>query len=917
MSSPTKRGYLYQDGFVKSSDGHCRTFDEKADGFVGGDGVGIVVLKPLQNAIKDKDNIHAIIKGSAINNDGNRRIGYTAPSVAGQTEALRMAHKISQIDPSTISFIETHGSGTDLGDLIEVETLKSTFNGSGIQKCAIGSVKTNIGHLDAAAGIAGLIKTVLSLKYGIIPPTVNFNKANPRLGLDESPFYVNKSTAEYNDVGIRRAGVNSLGMGGSNGHVVLEEPVRTTSSEEEWKQLVFSAQTESSLKRYIGRFSSFLNAKAENSLYDTEYSLKIGRHAFDYRCFILEKDSESIVSALDTPDSRRIYYNHVQTKPKLIFMFPGQGAQYLEMGKSLYRKYPVFQDAFDKCADWVRSSASLDIIPFILNNGDGDEKDIFDTDIAQPLLFSFEYALAHLLFHWGLQPDAMIGYSFGEYVAACLSGVFSLRDAINLVWLRGNLMKKAPQGRMLSVPLTEDELSEFLPESISIAVNNIDSCVVSGSNENIIEFEKTLKSKRIISFPLDLTHAGHSGLMTGIVDQFKSAFEKVCFQKVNIPFYSGTFGLPVTENEVCCAQYWCDHLCNTSRFALGIQNIAKKENVIFVEVGPGRTLTYLVNRFISKDKNQHAVNIGKQRSDNDSDVHFLLRGTGLLWLYGANVQWAKFYENVEGYRISLPSYDFDPYSLPVDKIFTPFVADKQFQMPFSDSVSEFSPQTGTTFFTNRKQFGSAKYSAPENKTEEKIYNIWKTVFSTNDIGIEDNFFELGGDSLKAVAIIGKVQNEFDVNLSIKEFFRIPTIKHLAFCTHNSRKNFSVSVTANEKQDEYPLSNTGKRMFVMDQFDKMSINYNVPGAQKITGLLDVERLKKSIEKLIERHEVLRSSYCVSGKKFSKKVKDYVEIALPVIHIEPHEVDRMIKEFVTPFNLSQAPLLRICLLKLSDV
>ncbi len=918
MTSPIKQGYLFQEGFVRSSDGHCRAFDEKADGFVVGTGVGMVLLKPLQNAIKDKDNIYAVIKGSALNNDGKRRIGYTAPSVEGQNEVIQQAHQMSQVDPESISFIETHGSGTALGDPIEIEALKKAISSEKKKTCAIGSVKTNIGHLDAAAGIASLTKAVLALKNKQIPPNVHFNKPNPRLNLQDTPFYINNELIEWPTNSRRRAAVNSLGMGGSNVHLILEEvPPRENTKNEDWHQLIFSAKTESSLNNYKNNLSSFLEKSKDSSLYDIEYSLKIGRGVFNHRCFVLGQDTNSLTSILRESNERKLYKNFFQSKPKVVFMFPGQGVQYFKMGEQLYFKHKVFREQFDICASFIKRYYSIDILSVIIGNSNINQSILLDTSLAQPLIFSFEYALAKLLIQCGIVPDYMIGYSFGEYVAACLSGVFSLEDALKLVVLRGKLMKDAPKGKMISVPLPENELKTILPVGLNIAINNDDSCIIAGGEHLLNNFELILKEKKIIYFPLDLTHAGHSPSMDSVLEKFELEIQNIAFDKLKIPFISNVTGKEITNEQAMSTRYWVNHLRDTVRFAEGIKSILKDENVILLEVGPGRGLNALVNRFIKMEKRQRVINVSRQFSDKFSDNYYFLKALGLIWLYGVDVNWLAYYSEKKGNKVSLPHYAFDKFKLPVSK---PIVTNhlQLHDIKAKNSAIDERIVSDSITITNNVNLRptlSSEYVAPSTKTEETIIQVWQNVFGLDNVGVEDDFFELGGDSLKAVAIVSKVQSTFDTSISIQDFFKIPTIKHLAHLVKNGSKKIYSQITTSDKRDYYPLSNTEKRMFVMDQFDRSSINYNVAKALSIKGNFDPKKFIHAINKLVDRHEVLRSSYHVVDGKFVKKIHDQVDFIVPVVNVSIEEVQKQIDEFVVPYNLGIAPLFRLKILEIN--
>jgi len=460
ISVPQKTGYLHQEGSILSPDGHCRAFDAKAKGTIIGNGVGVVLLKRLSEAIADGDHICAVIKGSAINNDGSGKVGYTAPSVNGQAKVIAEALALADVEPETISYIETHGTGTALGDPIEISALTNVFLTETQKKgfCAIGSVKTNIGHLDAAAGVTGLIKTALGLKHKLIPPSLNFEQPNPEIDFKNSPFYVNTQLKTWKAGRTpRRAGVSSLGIGGTNAHVILEEAPSVNEPESktrDYQLLLLSAKTDSALKTTTKNLAQHLRQYPEVNLADVAYTLQVGRREFNHRCMVIAKDSKEAATLLESP--RVFIHCQEDIKRAIVFMFPGQGAQYVNMAKGLYQSESGFREQVDYCAEFLKPLLGLDLrhilYPDVEQTEEATQK-LQQTEIAQPALFVIEYAFAQLWMSWGVYPQAAIGHSIGEYVAACLAGVFSLKEALILVAKRGQLMQQLPKGAMLAVSL--------------------------------------------------------------------------------------------------------------------------------------------------------------------------------------------------------------------------------------------------------------------------------------------------------------------------------------------------------------------------------------------------------------------------------------------------------------------------------
>ncbi|MFD2585477.1 type I polyketide synthase, partial [Croceitalea marina] len=553
---PHKSGYLYQEGMISSSDGHCRAFDHNANGTVTGDGVGVVILKRYDEAVRDGDHVYAVIKGTGINNDGNDKIGFTAPSYNGQAKVIKDAIYMSEIEADRITYIEAHGTGTSLGDPIEIKALKQAFNTDKNRYCAIGSVKTNIGHLNTAAGIAGFIKTVLALKHKQIPASLHFEKPNPKIDFENSPFYVNTELRDWEANGHSRvAGVSSFGIGGTNAHVILEEaPEPAQTSKGRTKQLlVLSAKHESSLLRNKENLVRSLQDTEETNFADIAYTLQVGRKALEHKLAVVCENKEQAIEALNK--SNGVYTGYSETGNKeLVFMFPGQGAQYATMGYGLYKREKVFRQEVDKCLDILRREMGEEVKAHLFpdeTEGAGNSDTINETKYTQPLLFAIEYALARQLMAWGIEPDVMIGHSLGEYVAACISGVFNLTDALTLVCKRSALMDQLETGSMLSVALPEDKVKERLGGELSIAaINSPNNCVVSGPHEPVKKLEKALQQEGVFVKILKTSHAFHSAMMEPMLAEFKEAVKSIAINSPEIPYISNVTGKYITAEQV-------------------------------------------------------------------------------------------------------------------------------------------------------------------------------------------------------------------------------------------------------------------------------------------------------------------------------------------------------------------------------
>ncbi|OPX42332.1 phthiocerol/phenolphthiocerol synthesis polyketide synthase type I PpsE [Ruminiclostridium hungatei] len=668
---PQKAGYLYQEGIVLSPDGHCRAFDAKAGGTVIGNGAGVVVLKMLSDALEDGDRIYAVIKGSALNNDGSLKAGYTAPGLDRQAAVITEALAVSGVEPDTVSYVEAHGTGTPIGDPIEIKALNKAYGNTGTQKCAVGSVKTNIGHLDAAAGVAGLIKTALCLHHGQIPASLNFDQPNPKIDFANSRFYVNTSFKKWESAGLpRRAGLSSFGIGGTNAHAILEEaPVSIIPGPaREVQLLALSARTEAALEEMRQRLAQHLSGRTGQELADIAFTQNIGRKTFKHRFILTCRSREEAAGCLlESSQNSWTAVEEAVDRP-VAFLFPGQGSQYVNMGLELYRTEQVFKDVVDECCDILLPELKLDLrhilFPEAAENGAVKLKEAAEllgqTQYTQPALFVIEYALAKLWLHWGIQPHAMIGHSIGEYAAACLAGVFSLSDALYLVARRGRLMNSLPAGSMLMVALPEEQVNGMLNDKISIAaINGASLCVVSGENEAIGLLEESLSKTGVTTRRLHTSHAFHSAMMEPILPEFREALQRVTLNPPQIPCISNLSGELLKPEEAVNPEYWVRHLRQPVRFADGLVQMLSQPDRILLEVGPGRTLSTLAKRHPKKDPAQEACNSLPNGDETQPADAYTIAVLGKLWLKGVKINWNRYYQYEERKRVSLPAYPFE------------------------------------------------------------------------------------------------------------------------------------------------------------------------------------------------------------------------------------------------------------------
>jgi len=628
-----------------------------------------VLLKRLADAIDDGDVIYAVIKGSAVNNDGALKVGYTAPSVDGQAKVIAEALSVASIKPETVNYVEAHGTGTALGDPIEIAALTKVFGARSEKKnyCAVGSVKTNIGHLDAAAGVAGLIKTVLALKHREIPPSLHFKEPNPKIDFAGSPFFINATLRDWTASETpRRAGVSSFGIGGTNAHVVLEEaPVLPELDLSRSSQLLLlSARTAPALEAMTDRLANYLQQNPGVNLADVCHTLQVGRKKFDYRRMLVCHDVADAWSALVARDSPRVL-TQVQ-KPRargVVFMFSGQGAQRVNMGRGLYQSEPKFRAQVDRCVELLRPLLGFDLRDVLYPAAEQIEtaaRRLTQTAVTQPALFVIEYALAQLWISWGVRPAAMIGHSLGEYVAACLAGVFTLEEALTIVGARGRLMQGLPTGAMLAVPFGEEEARLIVRDgNLSLAsINGPRTCVISGAVTEVETLESRLNADGVSSRRLQTSHAFHSALMEPILEEFVQIVRRAKLQSPAIPYASNLTGDWIKPDEAVDPRYWAKHLRETVRFSDGLARLLAEPERVFLELGPGHTLCTLLKSHPQR-QTDHAGVASLGAVGQGEEQQALLKALGQLWQAGIEPNWGSFYEHEKRRRLKLPTYPFE------------------------------------------------------------------------------------------------------------------------------------------------------------------------------------------------------------------------------------------------------------------
>ncbi|WFE39400.1 non-ribosomal peptide synthetase/type I polyketide synthase [Micromonospora sp. WMMD998] len=884
-----RRGYLWHDGGIYSPDGHCRPFSADARGSIESSGVGVVVLKRLADALADGDTVYAVIRGSAINNDGARRTGYTAPGVAGQVEVISRALATAGVSPRSVGYVEAHGTGTTLGDPIEVAALTEAFRRGTDARgfCALGSVKANIGHTDAAAGVAGLIKTVMALWTRTLPPTINVDRPHPAIDVTTGPFRLDRVGGPWAADGPRRAGVSSFGMGGTNAHVVLEEPPATPArppvpAAPGPRLLVVSARTPAALERTTRQLRDHLDAHPEVALADVAAALG-RRQPMTHRRYVVAADRADAVSALDTP-ARRFTGSHPGGRRTLAFAFPGHGAQHVAMGAGLRRTEPTYRAVVDECADLLGADLGRDLREVLdpPPGGHAAAQRLLDRPaLVQPALFVTGYALARTLLARGVTADLMVGHSLGEYVAACLAGVFSLADALRLVRARGELVERTPAGAMLAVGLPEAAVTGLLDDGLSLAaVNAPELCVVSGDPAAVGRLRDRLAADGVDCRPLRVARGYHSALLDPILDEFAAHAAAVDYAEPERPYLSNLTGGPVTPGLVTDPAYWVRHLREPVRFAESAALLAEQEAAV-VELGPGHALGGLAR--LAGLRPAHAVAAMRHPRADADDLTTLLDAVGRLWLAGVPVDVDRFHSDGDR-RVPLPAYPFARHRHWIAPA-RPSPAGASFpeSVAIPGEMATLSGNQRAADGGNRPALGSA-FVAPDGAAQEVVAEVWAELLGIRPIGAHDDFFELGGHSLLATQVVVRLRARLGVAVPMETVFARPTVAALAAALPVPVDGWPTARPAADSHDAAtrpavvapdaangeriaraapdagpaPLSSGQHRLWFLDQAYAQNA-YTVGTTLLLDGTLDEDALRAALAGLVRRHEALRTVF----------------------------------------------------------
>lgn len=865
ISVPHKIGYFYEEGMILSKDGHCKPFNYDSTGTTPGNGVGVIVIKRLSDAIKDHDHIYSVIKGIGINNDGSNKIGYTAPSVQLQREAIQNALEEANVEKNSIAYIETHGTATSLGDKVEITALTKALAGDDDKdkehKIPIGSVKSNIGHLDVAAGVAGIIKTSLMLKNEMLVPTVHFVRPNKTLELEKTPFYVNTETKRWvNHQYPLRAGVSSFGMGGTNVHIVLEEgpQLEKTYYHNKGHLIVLSAKTEKALQELMQSMVKYLSKHTQINLGDVAYTLQTGRYFHEHRIMFVAKTMQEAIERLQKQNMKQLHYvKQDREMPSVCFMFSGIGDHYGKMGEALYSKELVFREEMDRCSKLIQEYLENDIREWLF---DEKNKEVINNPLyTHAVLFSIEYSLAKLLMSWGIKPSGMIGYSLGEYVAATIAGVISVEDALKMITTRAKLIVNLPKGAMLAVIAKKEKIESLLFDDCYVSIENAPELnIVSGSVENIELLKKKLDQLEISYGNINADRAYHCQLMEPIKEKYTTLLNQVEYNEPKIPYISNTTGEWIKKEEASSAEYWANQSCKAVKFAQGIRTIITEKDAMIVEIGPGQLLKSIVTQNMVGQRTNAKIITTLQSNKNmkmDEEL-YLLQAVGQMWEYDVPIQWDKIHQSDITGRVSLPTYPFQRERY--------WIGDKILMHTQSNSTMSKVPTESIQRVVEESNKDEGSKDTNRNDVFAQLEQIYKEIFGQKCINAEMNFFELGGESLLALRILSIIKKRFNVKLQLKDIFEATNITMLAskieslIHIHKDTESDMIQ-RADHFNQEIPLSYRQESLWMLWQFYKDNTAYVQTSLLNFHHEIDVSKMESSINKVIERHEILRTNF----------------------------------------------------------
>lgn len=934
MNTPSMQILFSKTGAL-SSDSRCKVFDQSADGFVPCECIASILIKPLSKAIEDNDRIYGVIKGVAVNNDGHS-LGLMAPNPKGQFEVLKSAYEDADVEPQKISYIEAHGTGTIIGDPIEIRSLNQFFRDyTGKQTIAVGSVKSDLGHAMSAAGMVGLIKVLLCMKNEKLLPIRGLKNENKQIDFKNTTLYPIRDLTKWDASRPLTAGVSSFGFGGTNAHMVVEEAPKKesflNSNKGKYHIVTLSAKSKNALLDQTSELYQYLLENKELKIGDIAFTRNTCREELSFRRAVVANSTTDLIEILkevcEGAKSKNIYESKClkDIDDKIVFAFGGQGLQYLGMGEELYNSNSVFKEYVDKCAELFKKHMpqNIDIREVMFADKDNEEysKILQKTVYCQPAIFTLEYALAKVWISYGVEPKAVIGHSLGEYVAACIADIISLEDGVRLVVARATLMQSIPNNGSMLLVFSEKEKIEKLVEKFGLeigVINTKDNIVISGLMDSIKKLQEELQKEKIECRELVVSNAFHSRLMEPILDEFSKVLDTVKFSKPSISFVSNLTGK--IENDIMCSSnYWVKQLRNTVLFMNGIQHLIANKYYNFIEIGPSKNLSSYIK--ILGEDNAKLVIVSSLNKYYKSEIESFMGAVASLWASGLKVQWKLFFSECSVNKIYLPLYPFEKIRH--------WISDKE--LIYNEIITENEGKSAGTF-ENQEEIEDEAINFEISLDNTDIENTVTSVVANlldkriDEVKKEENLLDLGIDSLSALRLVKRLSNVLNIELYPTIIFEYQTIKSL--CDYlkdeiSSRSACSNKVQINKvkKQESYSLSSAQKRLWVLYKKEPDNPNYNVPASATFEGKLDIEKLRKTINFLINRHGALRTVFIDADGIPKQKIMDKLEIEIPLVEVPGNAAENYIKSCIEedirkPFSLEKGPLVRCIIFKLND-